>query len=78
LPFPGLKQPGGVAVDTDGAVYVTDFAEHRVLKLEPGAMSPIVLPFNGLNQPGDISLDARGNVYVLDELNFRVVELLIG
>jgi serine/threonine-protein kinase len=59
-------------------VYVTDFAEHRVLKLEPGAMSPIVLPFNGLHQPGDISLDARGNVYVLDELNFRVVELLIG
>jgi serine/threonine-protein kinase len=64
-----------VAVDTDGAVYITDFADNKVLKLQPGATSPMTLPFNGLHQPGDITLDGRGNVYVLDELNFRILKL---
>ncbi|HEX9174967.1 MAG TPA: hypothetical protein VF874_02365 [Mycobacterium sp.] len=33
LPFTDLKEPWGVAVDRDGAVYVTDIRTSRVLKL---------------------------------------------
>ena len=36
LPFPGVREPYGVAVDTAGNVYVTDYANHRVLKLPAG------------------------------------------
>jgi serine/threonine-protein kinase len=33
LPFNGLSQPFGVAVDTDGNVFVADSINDRVLKL---------------------------------------------
>jgi hypothetical protein len=37
LPFTGLNQPDGVAVDTAGNVYVVDLAK-RVLKLPAGCL----------------------------------------
>jgi hypothetical protein len=36
LPFTGLADPTGVAVDTTGTVYVTDISSNRVLKLPAG------------------------------------------
>jgi serine/threonine-protein kinase len=36
LPFTGLADPAGVAVDTVGNVYVADFHKRRVLKLAAG------------------------------------------
>ncbi len=36
LPFVGLTHPTGVAVDSAGNVYVTDFDNNRVLKLPAG------------------------------------------
>jgi serine/threonine protein kinase, bacterial len=33
LPFTGLKNTGGVAVDSTGNVYVTDYSNDRVVKL---------------------------------------------
>jgi serine/threonine-protein kinase len=33
LPFNGLNEPEGVAVDAAGNVYVTDVSTNRVLKL---------------------------------------------
>lgn len=74
LPFTGLYQPQGLAVDANGTVYVADF-NNRVLKLDPGSGTPTVLPFNGLNFPQGIAVDAVGNVYVADRGNNRVVKL---
>ena len=37
LPFTGLKYPWGVAVDAQGAVYVTDNGDNRVLRLPAGS-----------------------------------------
>jgi serine/threonine-protein kinase len=36
LPFTGLNSPNGVAVDTAGNLYVTDFGNDRVVKLPAG------------------------------------------
>lgn len=74
LPFTGLYQPQGLAVDANGTVYVADF-NNRVVKLDPGSSTPAVLPFTGLNFPQGIAVDAAGNVYVADRGNNRVVKL---
>lgn len=77
LPFNGLYQPQDLAVDSSGAVYVTDF-NNRVVKLAAGSNSQTVLPFNGLNYPEGVAVDSAGNVFVADRGNDRVVELAAG
>jgi len=81
LPFNGLNfrlSPGGVAVDSSGAVYVTNQGMYgRVVKLAPGSSTPTVLPFAGLYQPQAVAVDSAGTVYVTD-FNNRVVMLPAG
>jgi serine/threonine-protein kinase len=81
LPFNGLNfrlSPGGVAVDSSGAVYVTNQGMYgRVVKLAPGSSTPTVLPFTGLYQPQAVAVDSAGTVYVTD-FNHRVVMLPAG
>lgn len=77
LPFTGLYEPQGVAVATDGSVYVTDF-NNRVVKLAPDTGEQTELPFAGLNYPEGLTVDAQGSVYVADRGNNRVVKLPAG
>lgn len=77
LPFNGLYQPQGVALDANGAVYVADF-DNRVVKLAAGANAQTVLPFTGLNYPEGVAIDEQGGVYVADRGNSRVVKLAPG
>ena len=77
LPFSGLYQPQGLAVDNAGAVYVADF-NNRVVKLAAGSSSQTVLPFTGLNYPEGVAVDGQGNVYVADRGNNRVLKLAAG
>ena len=77
LPFSGLYQPQGLAVDNAGAVYVADF-NNRVVKLTAGSTSQTVLPFTGLNYPEGVAVDGQGTVYVADRGNNRVVKLTAG
>jgi serine/threonine protein kinase, bacterial len=67
LPFTGLDDPRGVAVDRAGNLYVTDANNKRVLKLPAGSSTPTVLPFTGLSRPTGVAVDASGNLYVTDE-----------
>ena len=64
LPFTGLKDATGVAVDAQGDVYVTDAGNRRVLKLTAGSDSQAVLPFTGLQNLTGVAVDGKGNVYV--------------
>jgi serine/threonine-protein kinase len=77
LPFSGLYQPQGLAVDNAGAVYVADF-NNRVIKLAAGSNNQTVLPFTGLNYPEGVAVDGQGNVYVADRGNSRVLKLTPG
>jgi serine/threonine-protein kinase len=77
LPFSGLYQPQGLAVDNAGAVYVADF-NNRVVKLTAGSTSQTVLPFTGLNYPEGVAVDGQGSVYVADRGNNRVLKLPAG
>jgi serine/threonine protein kinase, bacterial len=77
LPFSGLYQPQGLAVDSAGAVYVADF-NNRVVKLTSGSTAQSVLPFTGLNYPEGVAVDGQGNVYVADRGNNRVLKLAAG
>jgi serine/threonine-protein kinase len=74
LPFSGLYQPQALAVDTNGAVYVSDF-NNRVVKLLAGSNNQEVLPFDGLSYPEGVAVDSGGSVYVADRGNDRVVKL---
>jgi hypothetical protein len=76
LPFSGLYDPEGVAVDNAGDLYVTDaFNNGRVLKLAAGSATPEVLPFTDLNNPDGVAVDTAGDLYVTDLNNNRVVKL---
>ncbi len=77
LPFGGLYQPQGLAVDSAGAVYVADF-NNRVIKLAAGSNNQTVLPFAGLNYPEGVAVDGQGDVYVADRGNSRVLKLAPG
>ncbi|WP_109549578.1 NHL repeat-containing protein [Mycobacteroides chelonae] len=82
LPFTGLVNPAGVAVDIRGTVYVADSNEHdhagRVLSLPAGSAGPTELAFTGLVKPVGVAVDADGTVYVCDGDNGRVLSLRAG
>jgi DNA-binding beta-propeller fold protein YncE len=82
LPFTGLRDPQGVAVDAAGNLYVADVGPNQVLKLAPGSSTPTVLPFTGLNLSlnvlSDVAVDAAGTVYIGDYGNNRVMKLAAG
>jgi serine/threonine-protein kinase len=77
MPFSGLYQPQGLAVDSNGSVYVSDF-NNRVVKLAAGSNNQTVLPFPDLNYPEGVAVDAGGSVYVADRGNNRVMKLAAG
>lgn len=75
LPFAGLDEPEGVAVDAAGNVYVTDSGPH-VLTLNMATGAQDVLPLSRQCGGGLLTTDAAGNVYVPDGPN--IVKLPVG
>jgi NHL repeat len=75
LSFTGLKAPEGVAVDTTGDVYVTDYYNNRVVKWAARSNTQTVLPLTGLSEPLDVAVDTAGNLYVTFNGNNRVLKL---
>jgi len=61
-----FNSPVGVAVDSSGNVYVADYGNHRIQKLDPGGNY-----ITQLGSPGDsyfaqsVAVDPSGNVYVV-------------
>ncbi|MGH9939104.1 MAG: hypothetical protein ACREAM_22925, partial [Blastocatellia bacterium] len=81
-----LNAPYGIAVDAAGAVYFSDFGNHRVRKINvsAGVIASVIgggFGFGGdggpataakLNAPRGVAIDAVGNLFVADSENRRV------
>jgi streptogramin lyase len=77
--------PGGVAVDTNGNLYVADTGNHTIREVTPVGTNWVVTTLAGLGgsagtangtgsaarfyKPQDVAVDSKGNVYVADSSN---------
>ncbi len=78
-----LNQPSRIALDTFGNLYIADYQNNRIRKVDPskkintiaGTGVPNYTGDGGpaitatLNYPSDVAVDTFGNVYIADELN---------
>jgi len=81
-----LDQPFDVAVDGAGNLYIADYSNQRIRKVNPGGIITTVAgtgtaSYNGDNisaasaslwGPHGVALDSAGNLYIADSLNHRV------
>ncbi|MGA7829770.1 MAG: chitobiase/beta-hexosaminidase C-terminal domain-containing protein [Terracidiphilus sp.] len=76
----GQGAPNGIAVDSNGRVYISFFPSNKILKETPSASGYIqsAVPTSGLSTPSGIAVDPYGNLYIADSGNNRVVEEDIG
>ncbi len=76
-----LDQPSGIAIDSDGSVWVADSNNNRVVKFD--AQGNILAVFGGsqgsadnqLKLPEAIAIGPDGHLWIADTVNNRVVEL---
>lgn len=76
-----LRSPWGIAVDSQGDVYVSDTGNHRVQKFD--REGNFITQWGGFgngdgqfNFPYGIAVDAKGSVYVVDSGNTRVQQFM--
>src|SRR5579871_1444290 len=81
-----LRQPGAVALDSSGNLYIADLSDNRIRKVDSSGniitfAGTGVAGYNGdrlkataaqLNGPASLAFDSSGNLYVADIGNFRV------
>jgi RHS repeat-associated protein len=81
-----LNLSGGIAVASDGSLYIADSGSHRIRRVDPkGIISTIAGNGNGgfsgdggpatdaaLNYPGDVAVAADGSLFICDSRNFRI------
>lgn len=82
-----LNQPGGVAVDSKGNVFIADTENHRIRKVDPQTGVITTIAGNGvsgflgdggqatqarLSRPKGLVIDQNGNLLITDTFNFRI------
>ena len=66
-----LSEPSGVAVDGAGNLYIAEFNNHSIRKVDStGTITTIA--GTQLNRPRDVAVDWAGNLYISDHNNNRI------
>jgi len=86
-----IDDVSGLAVDSAGAVYIADTANHRVRKVANGIITTIagtgIAGFSGdngpalgaqVNTPVGIAIDSAGNLYIAESGNSRIRKVTNG
>jgi gluconolactonase len=65
--LPGKSTGNGIVFDKLGFMYVADYVEHKVWKINPKTKKMSVLAHNPkMNQPNDLAIAPDGNLYASD------------
>ena len=59
-----LSEPAGIALDTQGNVFVSEGTAHRIRKID--SVGVITTYASGLDSPGMMTADQSGNIYFID------------
>lgn len=88
-----VTNPTDVEVDPDGNVFIADFGNHRIRRIDAATGLIATVAGSGvagdegdggpataarLNQPSDVKLDATGALWVADFANHRIRRLTVG
>ncbi len=79
-----LNQPGSVALDASGDLFIADTTNNRIQKVSAGGTITTLVGTGGLtaspplNQPGGVFVDASGNVFIADTGNDQIREVPAG
>jgi sugar lactone lactonase YvrE len=74
LPVSGLSDPQGVALDTQGNIYIADTGNNAIKQWSAGAPQAITIVGTGLSSPNAVAVDQHGNVFFADSGNNAIEE----
>ncbi len=77
LPFSGVTDLAGVAVDIAGDVFIADYLNFRVVELPKTSTGygPQATLYSGVSDLAGVAVDSAGDVFIADSFNDRVLEL---
>jgi sugar lactone lactonase YvrE len=64
--------PGGLAVDADGNLFISDPNSGRILRVDARTSATSTIA-SGLHQPGALAIDTSGNLYAAEQGTNRIV-----
>ena len=82
-----IYQPASTTIDAAGNIYIADFSNNRIRKINASTGIITTVAGNGtagysgdgavatsaeLNNPSGVVVDISGNIYIADELNYRI------
>ncbi|CAF1426030.1 unnamed protein product [Adineta steineri] len=82
-----LNKPTGLAVDSNGSIYIADYNNHRIVRWSNGSTIGTIIAGNGtcgsamnlLCYPRAVTLDPNTNtLFISDSTNYRIMQYLPG